>query len=359
MYCSILNAHLPLAQSPPVSGIKPDVETLDDRGLGRRAPRHEVDPVGGDAGQVDDGVGHDDQPRLGHLGRGTARRPARYARRYRKLDPEPVQPTTKRCVTVAARARTARCRWPSIPAPRPVPPMRTSRPGSRCRPRRTRPGAPRPAWPVRARATSSQMASSTSKSTGRCSSGSRVRCPGRISRSSQVTSAAPRTGRGGQARRQLGPLQRRGGRRRQRTAAAERAGGTDAYFEMRGGRAETSMPSAAQGLDVLQDAEPARGRQPARHQRLDPKSTHGRRVDGDAVASASWPRRREAAAERRLHPLPGLGEPQRRQPVQARPGVLLVLARSRCPRPMRSRRLSSVRPASSSARLRSRRIGAP
>ncbi len=68
------------------------------------------------------------------------------------------------------------------------------------------------------------MASSTSKSTGRCKHGSRVRWPGSTSRSSHVTSARHDRAEGRQPRRQLGSLQREAARRGHDAAALPAAG---------------------------------------------------------------------------------------------------------------------------------------
>ena len=159
------------------------------------------------------------------------------------------------------------------------------------------------------------MASSTSKSTGRCSSGSKVRWPGSTSRSSHVSIGAPRAGRRREAGGQLGPCRATLARRRDHRRAVPSARAPTAYFEMRGGRAETSIAEAAQRLDVLQHAEAARRRQPPRHD--------GFHADVGRHGPAAVGRR--AAAERRTRPAgPAAENRSGRQRVQAGPGVFLL-----------------------------------
>ena len=201
------------------------------------------------------------------------------------------------------------------------------------------------------------MASSTSKSTGRCSSGSRVRWPGRISRSSQVTSARHERAALGKSRRQLGSLQAPVARRVRPRGGVPSVPGTDAYLEMRGGRAETSMPSRRSGSTCWS----TRNRLEAASRPDTTASTRRpvrRALRRTPTGCRSWsPLRVEAAPEGRLQTLAGQREPQCRQRVQSGPGVLLVVARWSVRGPCAAAGSTALARPAARPGVRSRRIG--
>ena len=173
------------------------------------------------------------------------------------------------------------------------------------------------------------MASSTSKSTGRCSSGSSVRWPGSTSRSSQVTSARHERATRGSRAASLAPCS--AARRRCRPqpalgpAARERRVLGDARRSGRDLDAER-----AQRLDVLDDPEPARRRQPPRHDGLDAE----RRVTAAAAGRGRRRMRRLQRAGRAGRTAAGTGRAGGSRRLPRRP-------RSSVPGPMRSSRLRS------------------